>query len=355
LEAVRLEQEGKFSMVENCVQQLLLLHNCSSKSDKESKDFFDRMKKRDPTTLESFLGNFDKTLKALKAKAASAGPVQHVRPEPQPLGATNRGSSQVPAEIRRAPEPNRHNGAENDLPASLRRLSLRDGKPRLSSLVEHPGPDLQSDTNSQAGDVSIVDAAELDIRGNGGDREELDHRYYRKPDAKKFFVVGRVFAMLWHEGAGDKKGGHLSQAEPFSVQRNSKRRGKYNEEVFSHIRRMAVVKARHGYCWCVPINTYNYQGVAKKGLSREDREAHSIIYMDDTNPSMHSAEKGMMFKSPIAVSAASSEQKLHYMSRINFGKVYSVEWNVKVMNVGKIHRDSMFNFEGYWRNEVTNP
>jgi hypothetical protein len=355
LEAVRLEQEGKFSMVENCVQQLLLLHNCSSKSDEESEDFFDRMKRRDQATLESFLGNFDKTLGALKAKAASVRPIQHVRPEHHPLGSINRGSSQVPAEVRHAPEPNRHNDAENDLPASVRRLSIRDTKPKLSSVVEHPGPDLQSDTNSQAGDVSTLDAAELDIRGNGGDHEELDHRYYKRPDGRRFFVVGRVFAMLWHEGAGDKKGGHLSQAERFNVQRNSKRKGKYNEEVFSHIRRMAVVKARHGYCWCVPINTYNYQGVAKKGLSPEDRQAHSIIYMDDTKPAIHAAEKGMMFKSPIAVCAASSEQKLHCMSRINFGKVYSVEWNVKVMNVGKVHRDSMINFEGYWRNEATNP
>jgi hypothetical protein len=354
LEAVRLEQEGKFSMVQNCVQQLLLLHNCSSKSDEEREDFFDRMQ-RDPATLESFLGNFNKTLRALKAKAASAGPVQHVRSEPQSLGSTNRGSGQASAEVRHAPEPNRHNSAENDLPASFRRLSIGDSKPKLCSVDEHPGSDLQSDTNSQAGDVSILDAAELDIRGNGGDYEELDHRYYMRGDAKKFFVVGRVFAMLWHEGVGDKKGGHLSQAEPFRVQRNSKKKGKYNEEVFSHIRRMAVVKVRHGYCWCVPINTYNYQGVAKKGLSSEDRQAHSIIYMDDTKPAIHSTEKGMMFKSPIAVTAANSEQKLHYMSRINFGKVYSVEWNVKVMNVGKVNRDSMFTFEGYWRNEATRP
>jgi hypothetical protein len=220
------------------------------------------------------------------------------------------------------------------------------------SQTQGRGSDLQSD--------AILDAAELDIRGNGGDHEELDHRYRIRSDAKQFLMVGRVFAMLWpetpgHEGASDKKGGHLSQAEPFNVQRDSKREGKYNEKVFSHILRMVAVKARHGYCWCVPINTYNYQGVAKKGLSPEDRQAHSIIYMDDTKPAIHPAERGMMFKSPIAVCAASSEQKLHCMSRINFGKVYSVEWNVKVMNVGKVHRDSMFNFEGYWRNEVTKP
>jgi hypothetical protein len=112
----------------------------------------------------------------------------------------------------------------------------------------------------------------------------------------KFFEVGRVFAMLWYHGVEDEKGGHLSQAEPFNVQRNSKKKGKYNEEVFSHIRRMVVVKTRDGYCSCLPINTYNYQGIAKKGLSPENRQAHSVIYMDDTKPAIHPTEKGMMFK-----------------------------------------------------------
>jgi hypothetical protein len=227
----------------------------------------------------------------------------------------------------------------------------RSSSAKQVAIAASEGKKFETTTDPES-DLQSLDAADLDIRGNGGDHEELDPRYYRRLDAKKFFVVGRVFAMLWHEGAGDEKGGHLSQTEPFNVQRNSKRKGKYNEEIFSHIRRMAVVRARHGYCWCVPINTYNYQGVAKKGLSPEERQAHSIIYMDDTKPVIDSTDKDMMSKSPIAVTAASSEQKLHYMSRINFGKVYSVEWNVKVMNVGMVHRDSMYKFAGYWLNET---
>ena len=186
---------------------------------------------------------------------------------------------------------------------------------------------------------------QLDIRGNGEEREELDHRYQKRTDAKKFFVIGRVFAMLFHEGAGDVKGGHLSQAVRF--------KGKYNQEVYCHIRRMVVVGGRHGYCWCIPINTYNYQGVAKKDLSTQDRKAHCVIYMDNTHPTIDVKENDLIVKRPIAVTAANPEQKLHQMSRLNFGKVYSVEWNVKVMNVGKVNADSMAAFTGYWHNEVT--
>jgi hypothetical protein len=106
---------------------------------------------------------------------------------------------------------------------------------KLCSQAQGRGSVLQSD--------AILDAAELDIRGNGGDHEELDLRYRIRSDAKLFFMVGRVFTVLWHES----------------------------------------------------LNTYNYQGVAKKGLSPEDRQAHSVIYMDDTKPAIHPTEKGMMF------------------------------------------------------------
>lgn len=384
-EAIRLQREGKYSMFRTCIQQLLLLRECSNFYEGEYEIYFDRMKKGDTLTLRDFLEKFDKTSQGLKANAALAVPVQQGRrSEAQPPKSTGGGLSRVPAETRHAPENIRRGSGASDLPMSLGNLNLgshydqvhpgsywqadeRTNMPRtvtppievrrptLGSVDGVPHRSLQSDTNSQAGDLSIVDATRLDIRGTGEEHEELDHRYRKRPDAKKFFVVGRVFAMLWHEGVGDKKGGHISQVERFKVERYNRKRGKYNEEVFSHIRRMVVVRNRHGYCWCIPINTYNYHGVAKKGLSREDREAHSIIYMDDTKPAIDPAERNMMVKNPIAVTAANLEQKLHYMSRLNFGKVYSVEWNVKVMNVGLVSVNSMANFTGYWYNEVTSP
>lgn len=45
-------------------------------------------------------------------------------------------------------------------------------------------------------------------------------------------------------------------------------------------------------------------------------------------------------KESIVVKPASPEQQLQPMSRINFGKVYNVEWNIKVMDVGTIEGDS---------------
>ena len=382
LEAVRLERHGKLSMVRNCVQQLLLIRGCLSRPDNEYHPFLSRMKNKDPETLKGFLVDFDKTLLALRQRAAAGGPIQSVKSAGrEPPQSTNKGLSGVPLP-RHAPEMRHRDGADNELSVPFKAVTIEsrhrpeqhgshwqagnkgmmpppsrtatDRRLTLGSVDEDTPLHVQSDTNSQAGDVSIADA-ELDIRGSAGEREELDHRYQKRlKDANNFFVVGKVFAMLWHEGAGDKKHGPLSQVGPYKVEKYDKKGGKYREEVFSHIRRMAVVKARHGYCWCIPINTYSYQGVAKKGLSDVDRQAHAIIYMDDTKLAISSKEKGMMFKTPIAVTATNSEQKLHVMSRINFGKVYSVEWNVKVMPVGRVNAQSMAAFTGYWHNEVIN-
>jgi hypothetical protein len=65
---------------------------------------------------------------------------------------------------------------------------------------------------------------------------------------------------------------------------------------------------------------------------------------------MRREEQAFLVNRPIAVKME-KEQKLDKMSRINFGKHYTVEWNVKVMNVGRVVPDSMSAFVGYYYNE----
>ena len=89
---------------------------------------------------------------------------------------------------------------------------------------------------------------EPEIRGTGQDTEDLDPRYAKRLDAKRFFVVGRVFALLWHENAGEsntRRGGYIDRTTV----------GRFGSRTFSQIRRMAVVNERKGYCVCIPIHT----------------------------------------------------------------------------------------------------
>ncbi|ERF75812.1 hypothetical protein EPUS_01642 [Endocarpon pusillum Z07020] len=156
---------------------------------------------------------------------------------------------------------------------------------------------------------------------------------------EKFFVRGRVLAMLWHENAGSR-GTQLSEAS---------RRGPYQQDIITKTRRMVLVKKMHGFSWCIPIHTYSGQGVTKRGLSREDIERHAVIYMQGTKSQPRQDERGLV-KEPIAVKPASPDQKLDPMSRLNFGKPYTVEHNIKAMEVGMVTDKSMPYLVTYFQN-----
>jgi hypothetical protein len=162
-------------------------------------------------------------------------------------------------------------------------------------------------------------------------RDTLERKPLRQRlDAKSFFTVGRVFALLWQESA--------REGEPVREGYiNHTTQGRYGERVFSHIRRMAVVKERQGYCVCIPINTYGGQGVMKSGISLAESRAHSIIHASDIAPYADNQERPFLVKKPIAVKKANKEQRLDKMSRMNFGKRIK-DWGIQT---SCIFRDPM--------------
>lgn len=95
-----------------------------------------------------------------------------------------------------------------------------------------------------------------------------------------------------------------------------------------------------------PIQTYRNQGTRKHGVLAED---HAIIYTgvdryDEPDPL--AGEE--LTKNAIRVEAAGNES-LHPCSRVNFGKTYTVEHNVKVLEVGKVTPEHIVLLDHYWR------
>jgi hypothetical protein len=184
------------------------------------------------------------------------------------------------------------------------------------------------------------------LRSGLSEELELDSRYKIQYGARGFFTVGRVFAMLWHTNFG-------SSARQIQQDQNNHRAssmiqiGRFDERVMSYIQRMAVVKEGRGFCWCIPVNTYNGKGVSNRRFNDSDRAAHAIICMKDQTPFLADDERGIS-KREIMVIPAGPDQKLDPMSRLNFGKVHTVEHNVKVMNVGQVDARSLRYFEAYW-------
>ncbi|KAE8354909.1 hypothetical protein BDV28DRAFT_155790 [Aspergillus coremiiformis] len=155
----------------------------------------------------------------------------------------------------------------------------------------------------------------------------------------------QVFAVLWHENIGPTAPSRSTRSGASDLELTV---GRFGERIYSDIRRMVVFREQDQCCWCYPVNTYGGQGVAKPSV---DPSKHAIIHMKATAPYCGPNEPRMT-KDPLEVIPASYDQKLDPMSRLNFGKIYTVEHNVKVLPVGMISEDSIARFQNYARREA---
>ena len=220
---------------------------------------------------------------------------------------------------------------------------------------------LKSTEGSAASGLSGFTTKDHDIKGTTDHREKLDPRYRKRSDPANFFCRGRVFALLWHENAGnrqlpekdvqrreDELGDLFARSEGRQKQ-TLFTRGPFDEYIYSHIRRMVVVQKFHGYSWCIPINTYGGKGAAKDGMSEREIQAHAVIY--DSKSRNPPQKENRMIKEAIAVDLVQGE-KLDAKSRINYSKINTVEHTVKVLEIGMISKDCMGRFQGQWRVET---
>lgn len=81
-----------------------------------------------------------------------------------------------------------------------------------------------------------------------------------------------------------------------------------------------------------------------------DQSEHAIIYTGNEAPKRLPEEKRLT-KDPIRVMAVGDHQ-LEELSRINFAKIYLVEHNIKVLEVGEVASNHLRTFLKYWQNET---
>ncbi|KEF53295.1 uncharacterized protein A1O9_10743 [Exophiala aquamarina CBS 119918] len=237
------------------------------------------------------------------------------------------------------------------LPSRAPRGSLQPGShPQSQGGPERrTAPEQEDDLASMASipSTTIAGRATRISASQFGDPESLDPKY-RMQNGKKFFVQGRVFAMMYPEPKGEHRGIDTGPDDSRSVIT-----GRRGEKIFSHIKRFVVIKPRTGHCLCVPINSYRKNGVGKKGLPRDERSAHAIIYDSRRDPpdAIIPGEEDLV-KNPIAVNIMSNSDTLEPTSRVHFGKIYTIEWNVKVFGIGHIAKESLDDVRTYWRDEL---
>lgn len=179
----------------------------------------------------------------------------------------------------------------------------------------------------------------------------LDDRFVRIEQRYRveFFQIGRVFMILWNEPAGNVRTNQ-------SITSNLTQ-GYLGGNVWGEIRRFVVVRTKKGatHSICVPISTYQKKGAAKPGL---DVDSHAIVWAvweGRQEPGKLPGEEGMtklpLRMIPDRVPGNAQQEDLHPASRINFGKVYTVEHNVRIFGIGWIDPTHIHLVKSYYRQE----
>lgn len=174
--------------------------------------------------------------------------------------------------------------------------------------------------------------------GSEGDTEQLFSTFEIRTSPRRFFTVGKVFMILWSEPAGS-----TLVTEGVSARTPGTTRGRYGEPVFSKVRRFVVIREAATYCSALPIATYGWQGVGKANVTKSE---HAIIYTGKSPPAPMPSEEPVrgelgMRPDAIRVDPDDREDKLDPRSRIDFGKVHTIQHNIKVKSYGKVNDKSL--------------
>jgi hypothetical protein len=164
----------------------------------------------------------------------------------------------------------------------------------------------------------------------------LNWRYIERHS--NFYERGKVFAVLWHENYHEADGKYRRSSSDWisnSFDFDKVSPGKFEEKVYSSIRRMVVIKVGHGFSVCIQINSYGGRGLTKFKNDDPDIKTHSRIYITGTNPQWIEQEPRCPNRD-IAVVPTDPSQRLTPASRLCYSRPYTVEHTVKAMDVGRI-------------------
>ncbi|KFY81143.1 hypothetical protein V499_00077 [Pseudogymnoascus sp. VKM F-103] len=147
-----------------------------------------------------------------------------------------------------------------------------------------------------------------------------------------------LFKAVWTEPRGETISRQMESLSSFSRTTQSK----YGELAYTSIRRFIIMASYEGHSICLPIYTYGGRGTAKSGVVPDH---HAIIYSmrrrtSDRDPPRKSNGEQELVNAPIRIEPKSPRDVLHEMSRLNYAKAYTVEHNVKVAFIGRVHEDS---------------
>ncbi|KAF9696681.1 hypothetical protein EKO04_005267 [Ascochyta lentis] len=195
-------------------------------------------------------------------------------------------------------------------------------------------PGFRGRSDSVAVDPNMIQGASEHVRSQlyFTGTPERGYRMRTRAEAHRFFQKGRVLAMLYAETQSETSARNFKNG----TDNTAITVGRFGQGVYSQIRRFVIVRvnrAEHFFYACA-ITTYGRRGVAKPGCNAAD---HSIVYLNGNPPVMYpgEAEKGLV-KDPIMIVPTNANEEMDPSSRLRYGKMYAIEWNVKFRDIGVV-------------------
>lgn len=98
-----------------------------------------------------------------------------------------------------------------------------------------------------------------------------------------------------------------------------------------------VIRPRSSHCLCLPISTYQGKATANAGITAQD---HAAIIPIGSEVQLHPDEQ-VLKKAPLQIKVEDDKISIDPMSRVNFARVSTLEYNLKVRNVGRVVAESI--------------
>jgi hypothetical protein len=84
-------------------------------------------------------------------------------------------------------------------------------------------------------------------------------------------------------------------------------------------------------CWCLMLNTHHRKGASKEGVNPDN---YAAVYPLGGTVQLGPDEN--LTKKPFPIKVEGSGESISPKSRLNFGRIYTLEHNIRVKKVGRI-------------------
>jgi hypothetical protein len=168
-------------------------------------------------------------------------------------------------------------------------------------------------------------------------------RVVEKP--KRFFSVGRIFKTVWFE-----PGGHRAPIGRGNMEYTQDCPAFYTEKPFAKFRWFVVVRKRLHHSLCFSITTFGRRGATK--ASRGRSKDFVVLFSAGVDPPKAYPEENIV-RDPIALIIEDNEQFISPTARLDCGRIYTVEDNLKVMKIGRVHPDYLPRMDEYFAESVS--